>query len=206
VDFRLKQLIKIKKEATLMNKLFLLATLFITQNLMADDLICTMVASCHFFKDFTKKEKSFLFGEVVYKKGQEIKIPGENNRKSYSRVKNKIGGDYRAVSMESCFKAALELAEETKDLKASDLGGNSDELVCKSFVKWSYMDTTTQKFQEGKVSAETRKTLLDSYKLNPQSLSLKVEGDNRFYTTTDQQGRQMILPFQGKAFSPEVLD
>lgn len=189
-----------------MKKLFLITTLFITQNLMADDLICTMVASCHFFKDFTKKEKSFLFSEVVYKKGHEIKIPGENNRRMYSRVKNKIGGDYRAVSMESCFKASLELAEKTKDLKASDLGGNSEELVCKSFVKWSYIDTSIQKFQDGKVSAETRKTLMDSYKLNPQALSLKVEGDNRFYTSIDAYGRQIVIPFQGKAFSPEVLE
>lgn len=158
------------------------------------------------FLKISQKEKSFLFSEVVYKKGHEIKIPGENSRRMYSRVKNKIGGDYRAVSMESCFKAALELAEETKDLKASDLGGNSEELVCKSFVKWSYIDTSIQKFQDGKVSAETRKTLMDSYKLNPQALSLKVEGDNRFYTSIDAYGRQIVIPFQGKAFSPEVLE
>jgi hypothetical protein len=189
-----------------MKKLLLLTAIIVNQSLKAENLTCTLVAGCHFFKDYTKKEKSFFFAEVTYKSGQEIRIPGDQNRKIYSREKNKIGGDYRAVRMESCFKAALEFAEELKDLTASELGGSSDEPVCKSFVRWSYVDTTTKEFNEGKVSAETKKILLDSYKTNPQSLLLKVEGDNRFFTTSDAEGKQMILPFKGKAFSPEALD
>lgn len=189
-----------------MKKLFLMTAIIVTQSIKADNLVCTLVAGCHFFKDYTKKEKSFFFGEVAYKGGQEIRIPGEQNRKIYSREKNKIGGDYRAVTMESCFKAALEFAEELKDLTASELGGSSNEPVCKSFVKWSYMDTTTKEFNEGKVSSESKKTLMDFYKANPQSLLLKIEGDNRFYTTTDSEGKQIILPFKGKTFSPEALD
>ena len=108
--------------------------------------------------------------------------------------------------MESCFKAALELAEELKDLKSSDIGGESEEVVCKSFVKWSFVDLSIESFKEGKVSTETRKTLLDAYKLNPKSIALKIEGDNRFYSSNNENGENQTLPFEGKAFCPQIIE
>ena len=171
-----------------MKKIFLITPLLFTQNLRANNLVCTIVAQCHFIKDFTKKEKSFFSSDTSYRIGQDIRIPNINSRKMYTRTKNKIGGDYQAAKMESCFKSALELAENLNNLKASDFGGESEEVVCKSFVKWSFIDLSIESFKEGKVSSETRKTLIDAYHSNPQSISLKIEGDNRFYSSSNENG------------------
>lgn len=189
-----------------MRKMFLLTPLLFAQTLNANNLVCTLIAQCHFVKNYTKKEKSFFSSDTDYKTGQDIRIPNTNGRKIYTRTKNKIGGDFQAVKMESCFKSALELAETLKDVKSSDIGGESEEVVCKSFVKWSFIDLTIESFKEGKVSTETRKTLLDAYNSNPKSLALKIEGDNRFYSSPNESGENQSLPFEGKAFSPQIIE
>ncbi len=188
-----------------MKKLFLITPLLFAQTLNANDLVCTLVPQCHFFSDFTKKEES-IFGVKTFRAGQDSRLLLRSNNKTYTNAKNKNNGDAQALKVENCFKAAVEFAETLKDSTAKDLGNDSDEIACKAFVKWSFIDINKQKFIEGKVSGETKKILTSIYN-SPKVTSLKIEGDNRFFSKIlEKTGDTVFLPFDGTAFNPEVFN